>query len=132
MSRRYTVLHDPAGLLEGELALDRSAHEHLAEAVLAWAGDPGLAPADLQQIALQLTGAARAAAADARRAADQLPAGHPARALADTVLDEAARRLTATAHGTVRCAQDRARLLHALYERLDHLAKVAPPPARAL
>ncbi|MFF3768527.1 hypothetical protein ACFYYR_31225 [Streptomyces sp. NPDC001922] len=70
MSRRYTVLHDPAGLLEGELALDRSAHEHLAEAVLAWAGDPGLAPADLQQIALQLTGAARAAAADARRAAN--------------------------------------------------------------
>ncbi|MFE0580266.1 DUF6415 family natural product biosynthesis protein [Streptomyces sp. NPDC058874] len=129
----HLVLHDPAGLLEGELPLDRTTHENLAKAVLGWADAPGLPAADLQQIALQLTGAARAVAGDVRRAADQLPADHPARALADVVLAEANRDLAAAPHGTVRCAQARARLVRALYERLDRLTEAAAPrPIRAL
>ncbi|MEV4190899.1 restriction endonuclease, partial [Streptomyces toxytricini] len=67
MSSRHLALHDPEGHLEGELPLDRSTHERLAKAVLGWTGETGLQPADLQQIALQLTGAARAVADDVRR-----------------------------------------------------------------
>ncbi|MER7001340.1 DUF6415 family natural product biosynthesis protein [Streptomyces sp. NPDC000410] len=133
MSSRHLALHDPEGLLEGELPLDRSTHERLAEAVLGWTGETGLRPADVLQIALQLTGAARAVAADVRRAADRLPADHAARALADVVLDETDRRLSAGPDGTVRCAQGRARLIRALYERLDRLTEAAASaPAKAV
>ncbi|MEU3408917.1 DUF6415 family natural product biosynthesis protein [Streptomyces sp. NPDC006670] len=128
----HLVLHDPEGLLEGELPLDRGPHECLAKAVLGWTGNPGLAPADLQQIALQLTGAARAVADDVHRAADQLPPDHAPRVLADTVLKDAERHLTAGLQGTVRCAQGRARLVRALYESLDCLTETAPRPTRAL
>ncbi|TVL88504.1 restriction endonuclease [Streptomyces sp. SAJ15] len=126
------VLHDPEGRLEGELPLDRAPHECLAKAVLGWTGDPGLQPADLQQIALQLTGAARAAARDVRRAADLLPNEHAARALADVVLKETDHRLSVGLEGTVRSVQGRARLVRALYERLDRLAGVAPQAVAAL
>lgn len=66
---------------------------------------------DCEQIALQLTGHARAVAADVRCRAEQLPAESGRRALADVVLLEA----------TACCVQDRARLVHAIYERLDRL-----------
>lgn len=126
MSSTHRVLHDPEGHLEADLPLDRAPHECLIKAVFGWTGDPGLAPADLQQIALLLTGAARAVAGDVRRAADLLPAEHAARALADVVLDEADRRLAGRMEGTVRCVQGRARLVRALYERLDRLVAAAP------
>ncbi|MEU6865838.1 restriction endonuclease [Streptomyces sp. NPDC046876] len=128
-----TVLHDPAGLLEGGLPLDRATHEHLAKGVLGWTGVTGLRPADVQRIALQLTGAARAVAGGVRRTAAQLPADHPARALACVVLAEADRDLVTAPHGTLCCAQGRARLIRARYERLDRLTEAAAPqPSRAL
>ncbi len=52
-------------------------------------------------------------------------------ALADIVLEETDRRLSVPAEGTARCAQNRARLVRALYERLDRLASVAPQAATA-
>ncbi|MBM7054108.1 restriction endonuclease [Streptomyces durocortorensis] len=128
MTSTHLVLHDPEGHLEADLPLDRAPHECLIKAVFGWTGDPGLAPADLQQIALLLTGAARAVAGDVRRAADLLPDEHAARALADVVLDEADRRLAVRVEGTVRCVQGRARLVRALYERLDRLVGAAPEP----
>ncbi|MFH8343062.1 DUF6415 family natural product biosynthesis protein [Streptomyces sp. AM6-12] len=131
MSSTHLVLHDPEGHLDAELPLDRELHKALVKAVLGWAGNSGLPPADLQQIALLLTGAAHAVAGDVRRAADLLPEDHAARALADVVLEEADRRLSAPAEGTVGCAQNRARLVRALYERLDRLASVAPQTATA-
>lgn len=57
------MLHDPTGLLDAELPLERAPHEALVTAVLAWS-NPGLAPCEYEQIALQLTGLARAVAAD--------------------------------------------------------------------
>ncbi|MEV8103156.1 restriction endonuclease [Streptomyces sp. NPDC088135] len=131
MSSQHTVLHDPDGIVESGLPLDRGPHECLAKAALAWTGAADLRPADLQQVALQLTGAARAVADDVRRTADLLPEDHRARALADIVLAEAERRLSLPLDGTVRCAQGRARLVRALYERLDRLAEIAPRPVRA-
>jgi hypothetical protein len=128
MSSTHRVLHDPEGHLEADLPLDRAPHECLIKAVSGWTGDPGLAPADLQQIALLLTGAARTVAGDVRRAADLLPDENAARALADIVLEEADRRLSSRMEGTVRCVQGRARLVRALYERLDRLVSATPEP----
>jgi HEPN domain-containing protein len=117
----HTVLYDPDGLIEAGLPLDREPYECLVKAVLAWTGQDTLTTRDLEQIALQLTGHARAVAADVRRRADQLPKDSGPKALADVVLREAEGRLSAPIEGTVRCVQNRARLVRALYERLDRL-----------
>ncbi|MFH9426292.1 DUF6415 family natural product biosynthesis protein [Streptomyces sp. NPDC017529] len=120
MNSTHTVLYDPTD----ELPLDREAHRDLIQAVLAWTAIPKPAAADLQHIALQLTGAAQAVASDVRRTAARLPGDHPALALADVVLAEADRRLSVAPQATVRCVQNRARLVRALYERLDRLTDV--------
>ncbi|MEU4954692.1 DUF6415 family natural product biosynthesis protein [Streptomyces lavendulae] len=131
MTDSHVVLYDPEGRLDIEFPLDRELHKCLVKAVLGWTGNPGLPPADLQQIALLLAGTARTVAADVRRAADLLPEDHAARALADIVLEEADRRLSVPPEGTARCAQNRARLVRALYERLDRLVGVAPQAVTA-
>ncbi|WFB88720.1 MULTISPECIES: DUF6415 family natural product biosynthesis protein [Streptomyces] len=120
----HTVLYDPDGLIEAELPLDREPYEGIVKAVLAWTGEDTLTARDLEQIALQLTGHARAVA-DVRRRADQLPKDSGPKALADGVLREADGRLSVPIEGTVRCVQNRARLLRALYERLDRLDTAA-------
>ncbi|MFE4800471.1 DUF6415 family natural product biosynthesis protein [Streptomyces sp. NPDC056708] len=117
----HTVLYDPDGLIEAELPLDREPYESLVKAVLAWTGPDPLTTRDYEQIALQLTGHARAVASDVRCRADQLPKDSGPKALADVVLREAEGRLSTTIEGTVRCVQNRARLVRALYERLDRL-----------
>ncbi|MFJ4343262.1 DUF6415 family natural product biosynthesis protein [Streptomyces sp. NPDC088915] len=121
----HTVLYDPDGLIEAGLPLDREPYECLVKAILAWTGEDTLTARDLEQIALQLTGHARALASDVRRRADQLPKDSGPRALADVVLREAQGRLSVPIEGTVRCVQNRARLVRALYERLDRLAAPA-------
>ncbi|MEE1751269.1 restriction endonuclease [Streptomyces sp. SP18CS02] len=120
-----TVLYDPDGPIEAELPLDREPYRSLGRAVLAWTGedrpatrDPRPATRDYERIALQLTGRARALAADVRRRADQLPKSSGPWVLADVVLRGAEGRLSATLEGTVRCVQNRARLVRALHERL--------------
>ncbi|MEO3978114.1 restriction endonuclease [Streptomyces sp. CAU 1734] len=125
MSDTHTVLHDPQGLIEAELPLDRAPHEALVTAVLAWK-NPDLAPRDYEQIALQLNGHARAVAADVRRHTAALPKNDGRGALADIVLREADNRLSAPLKGTAHCAQNRARLVRALYTRLDRLTEPVP------
>lgn len=117
----HTILWDPDGLIEAELPTDRLPYEYLVKAVLAWTVPDALSERDYEQIGLQLTGHARAVAADLRRRAEQLPADSGRRALVDVVLREAEVRLSATLEGTACCVQDRARLVRALYERLDRL-----------
>ncbi|MFF3788262.1 DUF6415 family natural product biosynthesis protein [Streptomyces sp. NPDC001933] len=128
MSDTHVVLYDPRGLIEAEHPLDRAPHEALVTAVLAWK-DPDLAPRDYEQIALQLTGHARAVAADVQRHAAALPKNDGRGALAEVVLREADGRLSAPLQGTVRCVQNRARLVRALYTRLDRLTEPAPATA---
>lgn len=125
MSDTHTVLYDPLGLIEAELPLDRAPYEALVTAVLAWR-DPHLQPRDYEQIALQLTGHARAVAADVRRHAAALPKSDGRGALAEVVLREAHGRLSVPLEGTARCAQNRARLVRALYTRLDRLTESLP------
>ncbi|MFJ8696972.1 DUF6415 family natural product biosynthesis protein [Streptomyces roseolilacinus] len=105
--------------------LGRGPHEVLVIAVLAWK-DPDLAPCDYEQIALQLTGHARAVAADVRRHAAALPKSDGRGALAEVVLREADGRLSAPLKGTACCVQNRARLVQALYTRLDRLTEPTP------
>ncbi|MEU8489332.1 restriction endonuclease [Streptomyces sp. NPDC048641] len=128
MSDTHVVLYDPRGLIEAELPLDRAPHEALVTAVLAWK-HPDLAPRDYEQIALQLTGHARAVASDVRRLAAALPKSDGRGALAEVVLREADGRLAAPLEGTARCVQNRARLVRALYTRLDRLTEPAPATA---
>ncbi|MFJ8856221.1 DUF6415 family natural product biosynthesis protein [Streptomyces sp. NPDC102437] len=123
----HTVLHDPEGLIEAGLPLDREPYESLVKAALAWTGEDTLTTRDYEQIALQLTGHARAIAADVRHRADQLPKNSGPRALAEIVLAEAEGRLAAKLKGTARCTQNRARLVRALYERLDRLETTPAP-----
>ncbi|MFG2525754.1 DUF6415 family natural product biosynthesis protein [Streptomyces sp. NPDC048527] len=123
----HTVLYDPDGLIEAELPLDREPYECLVKAVLAWTGPDTMTTRDYEQIGLQLTGHARAVASDVRRRANQLPKSSGPRALADVVLREAEGQLSATLEGTVRCVQNRARLVRALYERLDRLEAALAP-----
>ncbi|MGW0536562.1 restriction endonuclease [Streptomyces sp. NPDC003032] len=106
------------GLIEAELPLDRARYEALLTAVLAWT-DPHRTPRDYEQIALQLTGHARAVAADVRRHAAALPKNDGRVALAEVVLRAAGGRLSAPLEGTAGCAQNRARLVRVLYERLN-------------
>ncbi|WP_406734478.1 DUF6415 family natural product biosynthesis protein [Streptomyces sp. NBC_01108] len=122
----HTVLYDPDGLIEAELPLDREPYECLVKAVLAWTGPDTLTERDYAQIALQLTGHARAIASDVRHRADQLPKDSGPKALADVVLREAEGRLSTTLEGTVRCVQNRARMVRALYQRLDRLTEASP------
>ncbi|MGW1765027.1 DUF6415 family natural product biosynthesis protein [Streptomyces sp. NPDC002073] len=116
-----TVLHDPQGLLGAALPLDRAAYLPLVAAVLAWPDATEVPRCDAEQIALQLTGHGRAVAETVRVRCDGLPADSEMRALAEVVLDEAERRLSAPRLGTVHCVQQRARMVRALYERLDRL-----------
>ncbi|MEV0695918.1 restriction endonuclease [Streptomyces sp. NPDC050388] len=125
MSDTHAVLHDPYGLIEAELPLDRAPYEALVTAVLAWE-NPNLAPRDYEQIALQLTGHARAVAANVRRHAAALPKSDGRGALAEAVLCEADGRLSTPLEGTARCAQNRARLVRALYTWLDRLTEALP------
>ncbi|MCZ9349780.1 DUF6415 family natural product biosynthesis protein [Streptomyces mutabilis] len=122
----HTVLYDPDGPIEAGLPLDREPYESLVKAVLAWTGEDTSTARDLEQIALQLTGHARAVASDVRRRADQLPKDSGPKALADVVLREAEGRLSVPIEGAVRCVQNRARLVRALYERLDRLEAARP------
>ncbi|MFE3826687.1 restriction endonuclease [Streptomyces sp. NPDC059092] len=125
MSDTHVVLYDPFGLIEAELPLDRAPYEALVTAVLAWT-DPHLEPRDYEQIALQLTGHARAVAADVRRHAAALPKSDGRGALAEVVLREADGGLSVPLKGTAQCVQNRARLARALYTRLDRLIEPLP------
>ncbi|WRZ76664.1 DUF6415 family natural product biosynthesis protein [Streptomyces sp. NBC_01237] len=107
-----------------ELPLDRAPYECSGAAVLSWTDPAALAPHDFEQIALRLTGHARAIAADVRHRADILDEDTGPRALAEIILAEAQRRLSALHQGTLRCVRNRARLVRALYDRLDR------PPGR--
>lgn len=124
MSDRHTVLYDPEGRTD-ELPLDRATHERVARAVLAWSDPVALRPDDYEQVGLLLAGAAHAVAADVRGHAGRLPSDDGRRLFAEIVLGEADGRLSQRSrnlHGV----QNKARLLRALYERLDRLQDAAP------
>ncbi|WP_051862860.1 hypothetical protein [Streptomyces ochraceiscleroticus] len=121
---RLSAGRDHPGALgsEAELPLDRETHKRLVAAVLSGNdAEPLMSQDDCRQAALQLTGVACVVADDVRQAADRLPTQHAARVLADYVWEETDRHLAAPLEDTVGGAQGRARLVRALYERLNRL-----------
>lgn len=68
---------------------------------------------------------------DVRRYAVALPKNDGRGALAEVVLREADGRLSAALEGTARWAQNRARLVRALYTRLDRLTEALPAALRS-
>ncbi|MEU1895757.1 restriction endonuclease [Streptomyces pristinaespiralis] len=129
MSRPHAVLHDPHALVDEQLPLAREPHMLLVQAVLAWTSKSTVAPRDCEQITLQLSGHARAVAADVRRRCAIMRLDAKSLALTEVVLGEAERRLSTPSMGTIACAQGRARLVRALYERLDCLDRRNCAPA---
>jgi hypothetical protein len=126
------VEDDPEQLLDHVVPLDRRVHLELADTVLnPPTNNSTLRPVDCEQIALELAGHARVVADDVRRRCALLPARDPKRILTETVLAEADRRLNVRPRPTLPSAQNRARLIKTLYERLDSLPPVpdaSPPP----
>ncbi|BBG20655.1 hypothetical protein RVR_P1201 (plasmid) [Actinacidiphila reveromycinica] len=120
---------DPQTLLvDAALPLERGPLLALVTLLLARVPDDAPLPVrDYEQIALLLNGHARAvlASVNARRAG--LPVGGPAQHLTSVVVAEAERRLSAPPRGTLHCVQHRARLVRALYERLDRLGAEPQP-----
>ncbi|MFD9714436.1 DUF6415 family natural product biosynthesis protein [Streptomyces sp. NPDC060006] len=126
----HTVLYDPEGILAETLPLDRDPHLALVAAVLAWGPNPvGLRAADCAQISLQLTGHARCVASDVRRRYERLPKNSELRPLTQAILRESVRRLSVPSASTAAHAQNRARLVRALYRALDRLDAARPTVA---
>ncbi|MFK4070413.1 restriction endonuclease [Streptomyces sp. NPDC029674] len=121
----YTVLYDPEGHIDAQLPLDRTTHERLARAVLAWSDTDVLRPDDYAQVGLLLAGATRAVADDVRALAARLPENDGRRLFAEFVVGQADDCLARPSRTLLR-VRDRARTLRALYERLDRLQGATP------
>ncbi|MFG3533039.1 DUF6415 family natural product biosynthesis protein [Streptomyces sp. NPDC047917] len=123
------VLYDPEALLAEQLPLDRAPMMALVDAMLARKDASGLRAGDCAQIALLLTGHARIVAAEVSQHFEALPKDSKLRPVAEQVLQEAERRLSVTSQTTLAHAQQRARLVRALYRALDQLDKARPVPS---
>ncbi|WP_373302742.1 DUF6415 family natural product biosynthesis protein [Streptomyces atratus] len=94
MTRYGSVVHAPEAILDAEIPLDREPHERLVETVLRWRADGTTPPqADLDQIALQLTGYARLLLENVNTACTDLSPSHPAPMFGRITCGEALRRL---------------------------------------
>ena len=128
MSGFHSVVHDPDGRLGHELPLDREPHFRLAASVLAWT--PETVPvADTALAVLELTGHARLLRDELADRIGRLPDDCEPRQLLTYSLGEANRRLSPAAAslcGDLAHAQNRARLLQALYGALDRLEAEHP------
>jgi hypothetical protein len=121
------ALYDPQGLIEAQLPPKREPCMSLVHAMLA-ADTGALHPRDYQQIALFLTGHARAVAARVELHCATLPTTNTRRSHAEALLAETKTRLTVPPQTTLECAKNRARLVRALYEQLDQLAPTQRSP----
>lgn len=116
------VLDDPKRLLARTLPLDRSAILRLVTAVLApQAPVTGLRPEDCLQIGQLLAGHASILADDVCELLSQQPPDSRLRPITESVLTEARGRLSIPPRATLPSVQNRARLVRALYRRLDLL-----------
>ncbi|MDN3262889.1 restriction endonuclease [Streptomyces sp. CSDS2] len=125
MSSSHHVLYDPEGRLTAELPPDRTVHEQVVRTALAWSS-PLVVPADdVARIGRLLAGAARVVADEVRVHAERLPEDDGRRLFAELILQEADGSLSQPCT-SLKGVQNRARLIRALYERLDRLRAAAP------
>jgi hypothetical protein len=126
MNSTLHVLHDPEGRLATELPPDRAVHMQVVRTALAWSSPLDVPANDVAAIGHLLAGAARVAADEVRRCMARLPNDDGRRVLAELILQEADGRLSQPCT-SLNQVHNRARLIRALYERLDRLQPVAAP-----
>ncbi len=126
MTSAHHVLYDPQGRLTTELPPDREVHEQVVRTVLAWSSPLDVPADDVAAIGHLLAGAARVVADEVRRCTARLPEDDGRRLFAELILQEADGRLSRPCTSLNR-AHNRARLIRALYERLDRLQSAAAP-----
>ncbi|MFE5484129.1 DUF6415 family natural product biosynthesis protein [Streptomyces sp. NPDC056527] len=121
--KQGSVFHDPTGTAGDDIPLDRARIENLAQAALSWregqCGTPP--PAELDRIALQLTGHIRLLITEVGTVCGRLPMDHQAAVLGRAACHEAVRRLTVPRRRSraLDHVESRARLVAALYRALD-------------
>ncbi|MGW3414604.1 restriction endonuclease [Streptomyces sp. NPDC000888] len=125
MNNAYEVLYDPEGRRVAELPPDRALHEQVVRTALAWSSPLDVSAADVAEIGHLLAGAARVVADEVRVRADRLPDDDGRRLFAELILQEADGRLSQPCTSLHR-VQNRARLIRALYGRLDRLEAAVP------
>ncbi|MFD4555267.1 restriction endonuclease [Streptomyces sp. NPDC058469] len=125
MTSTHHVLFDPEGRLTAELPPDRTVHEQVVRTALAWSSPSDVPAADVVAIGHLLAGAARVVADTVRIRADRLPEDDGRRLFAELILQEADGRLSQPCTSLNR-VHNRARLIRALYERLDRLEAAVP------
>ncbi|MFJ3713706.1 restriction endonuclease [Streptomyces sp. NPDC090053] len=121
----HHVLYDPEGRLTAELPPDRTVHEQVVRTALAWSSPLDVSVDDVAQIGHLLAGAAQLVADEVRLHAARLPEDDGKRVFAELILQEADGRLSQPCTSLYR-VQHRARLIRALYERLDRLKTAVP------
>lgn len=124
MSSTYDALYDPQGRLAAELPPDRALHEQVVRTVLSWSSPLDVPADDVAQIGRLLAGAARVVADEVRACTDRLSEDDGRRVFAELILQEADGRLSQPCTSLHR-VRNRARLIRALYERLDRVREAA-------
>lgn len=131
----HSEVHDPEGVLD-RIPLDRGPQLALAKAVLRWSARvPAPEPADMELMALQLTGHARVVVDELRERVEDVAEETSLRRCLDLVVDGADRRLEVRAprRPSVAYTQGRARLVVGLYRALDdvaqHVRAASPRPS---
>ncbi|MGW5043052.1 restriction endonuclease [Streptomyces parvulus] len=130
MTRTHHVLYDPEGRLTAELPPDRAVHEQVVRTALAWSSPLDVPADDVAAIGHLLAGAAWVVAEEVRRCTGRLPENDGRRLFAELILQEADGRLSQPCTSLNR-VHNRARLIRALYERLDRLQSTAAPADEA-
>lgn len=125
MSSSHHVLYDPEGRLTAELPPDRAVHEQVVRTALAWSSPLDVPADDVTQVGHLLAGAARVVADEVRACAARLPSDDGRRLFAELILQEADGRLSQPCTSLNR-VHNRARLIRALYERLDRVQAAVP------
>ncbi|WP_186779870.1 restriction endonuclease [Streptomyces salinarius] len=130
MTGTHHVLYDPQGRLSAELPPDREVHEQVVRTALAWSSPLDVPAGDVVAIGRLLAGAAWVVADEVRHCAARLPEDDGRRLFAELILQEADGRLSQPCTSLNR-VHNRARLIRALYERLDRLQSAAAPADEA-
>lgn len=125
MTSTHHALYDPEKRLTAELPPDRTVHEQAVRTALAWSSPLDVPAADVAAIGLLLAGAARVVADTVRLHAARLPEDDGRRVFAELIVKEADGRLLQPCTSLHR-VHNRARLIRALYERLDRLEAAVP------
>ncbi|MEV3896510.1 restriction endonuclease [Streptomyces sp. NPDC098077] len=121
----HHVVHAPRRDSADAVPLDRATHARAARTALGWTTPLDAPAGELAEVGLLLAGAIRVVADDVRLHSGRLPEGDGRRVFAELILREAG-RLPSLPCTRLSQVHGRARMLRALYERLDRVRQASP------